>query len=82
MKIIAGRKSDRILGAHIVGPQASDMIAELVLAIEFGHAVRAAAILSAARTARTRTRTRRGVDRREVVEQVHADRTDRAAGDQ
>jgi dihydrolipoamide dehydrogenase len=36
VKIIAHAKTDRILGVHILGPRASDMIAECVLAIEFG----------------------------------------------
>jgi dihydrolipoamide dehydrogenase len=34
VKIIADAKSDRLLGFHIVGPRASDMIAEAVLAFE------------------------------------------------
>ena len=38
VKIIADARTDRILGAHICGPQASDLIAELALAIEFGAA--------------------------------------------
>lgn len=36
VKIIAERKTDRVLGVHIIGARASDMIAEAVLAIEFG----------------------------------------------
>jgi dihydrolipoamide dehydrogenase len=36
VKIVADAKTDRILGAHIVGPRASDLVAELVLAIEMG----------------------------------------------
>jgi dihydrolipoamide dehydrogenase len=36
VKIVADAATDRILGAHIVGPQASELIAELVLAMEFG----------------------------------------------
>jgi dihydrolipoamide dehydrogenase len=36
VKIIAHGKTDRILGVHIIGPRAADMIAECVLAIEFG----------------------------------------------
>ncbi len=36
VKIIAHSKTDRILGVHILGPRASDMIAECVLAVEFG----------------------------------------------
>jgi dihydrolipoamide dehydrogenase len=35
-KLIAHRQSDRLLGAHILGPRAADMIAECVLALEFG----------------------------------------------
>ena len=36
VKIVADAKTDRILGCHIVGPRASDLIAELALAMEFG----------------------------------------------
>ena len=36
VKLIAHAKTDRILGVHIIGPRAADMIAECVLAIEFG----------------------------------------------
>ncbi len=36
VKLIAHAKTDRILGVHIIGPRASDMIAECILAIEFG----------------------------------------------
>ena len=36
VKLIAHSKTDRILGVHIIGPRAADMIAECVLAIEFG----------------------------------------------
>jgi dihydrolipoamide dehydrogenase len=36
VKVIAHRKTDRILGVHIIGPRAADMIAECVLAVEFG----------------------------------------------
>jgi dihydrolipoyl dehydrogenase len=35
VKLIAHGKTDRILGVHIIGPRASDMIAECVLAMEF-----------------------------------------------
>ncbi len=35
VKIIADAKTDRMLGAHIVGPTASELIAELVLAMEY-----------------------------------------------
>jgi dihydrolipoamide dehydrogenase len=36
VKLIAHRKTDRLLGAHIIGPRAAEMIAEAVLAVEFG----------------------------------------------
>ncbi|KAI8814657.1 hypothetical protein BJ742DRAFT_786239 [Cladochytrium replicatum] len=36
IKIIADAKTDRILGAHIVGPNAGELIAEAALAIEYG----------------------------------------------
>ena len=36
VKILADRKSDRILGVHIIGPQASELISEGVVAMEFG----------------------------------------------
>jgi dihydrolipoamide dehydrogenase len=35
VKVIAHEKTDRVLGVHIIGPRAADMIAEGVLAIEF-----------------------------------------------
>ncbi len=36
VKLISHSKTDRLIGAHIIGPRASDMIAECVLAMEFG----------------------------------------------
>ncbi len=35
VKLISQAKTDRILGVHIIGPRASDMIAESALAMEF-----------------------------------------------
>jgi len=35
VKIIADAKTDRVLGVHILGPRASDMIAEAAIAMEF-----------------------------------------------
>lgn len=35
VKILADKKTDRILGAHILGPHAGDLIAEVAVAIEF-----------------------------------------------
>jgi dihydrolipoyl dehydrogenase len=36
VKIIADAKSDRVLGVHIIGPDAGTMIAEAALAMEYG----------------------------------------------
>jgi len=36
VKVIAHKKTDRLLGVHIIGPRAADMIAECVLAVELG----------------------------------------------
>jgi dihydrolipoamide dehydrogenase len=36
VKILSDAKTDRLLGAHIIGPDAGTLIAELVTAIEFG----------------------------------------------
>jgi dihydrolipoamide dehydrogenase len=38
VKILADRKTDRILGMHVIGPLASELIAEGVVAMEFGAA--------------------------------------------
>ena len=35
VKILADATTDRLLGVHIIGPRASDMIAEAVTTIEF-----------------------------------------------
>ncbi len=36
VKILADARTDRIVGAHILGPRASDLIAELAVAMELG----------------------------------------------
>ncbi len=36
VKILADKATDRVLGAHIIGPDAGTLIAELALAMEFG----------------------------------------------
>ena len=36
VKILADSKTDRVLGVHMIGPHAGDMIAEMALAMEFG----------------------------------------------
>jgi dihydrolipoamide dehydrogenase len=38
VKIIADKATDRILGAHIIGPNAGDLIHEICVAMEFGAA--------------------------------------------
>ncbi|MBC6414982.1 MAG: dihydrolipoyl dehydrogenase [Bdellovibrionales bacterium] len=35
VKVLADKKTDRILGVHIIGPRAGDLIAEAVVAMEF-----------------------------------------------
>jgi len=39
VKVVADARTDRVLGVHILGPRASDLIAEAVLALEFGASV-------------------------------------------
>jgi dihydrolipoamide dehydrogenase len=36
IKVLADRRADRVLGVHIIGPRAGDLIAEAAVAIEFG----------------------------------------------
>jgi dihydrolipoamide dehydrogenase len=36
VKMVSDAKTDRILGVHIIGPYASELIAEAVVAMEFG----------------------------------------------
>jgi dihydrolipoamide dehydrogenase len=36
VKVLADKSSDRLLGAHVIGPDAGTLIAELTTAIEFG----------------------------------------------
>jgi len=38
-KVLADKRTDRVLGVHIMAPMASEMIAEAVLAMEFGASV-------------------------------------------
>jgi dihydrolipoamide dehydrogenase len=35
VKLLAEKKTDRLIGAHLIGPRVSDLIAELVVAMEF-----------------------------------------------
>jgi dihydrolipoamide dehydrogenase len=36
VKILADARTDRVLGVHIIGPRAGDLIAETAAAMEFG----------------------------------------------
>ena len=36
VKILSEKETDKILGVHIIGPNAGEMIAESVLALEYG----------------------------------------------
>ncbi|HWP66662.1 MAG TPA: dihydrolipoyl dehydrogenase [Candidatus Limnocylindria bacterium] len=36
VKVIADAKTDRLLGVHVLGPRASDLVAEAAVAMEFG----------------------------------------------
>ena len=36
VKILADAKTDKVLGVHIIGPHAGEMIAEMAVAMEFG----------------------------------------------
>ena len=36
VKILADKQTDKVLGAHIIGPDAGTLIAELALAREYG----------------------------------------------
>lgn len=36
VKILADKKTDKLLGAHIIGPGAGEMISEAVIGIEYG----------------------------------------------
>jgi dihydrolipoamide dehydrogenase len=36
VKVLADEKTDRVLGVHIIGPRAGDLIAEAAAAMEFG----------------------------------------------
>src|SRR6056297_1763187 len=38
VKILADKETDRILGAHIIGPMAGDLVHEICVAMEFGAA--------------------------------------------
>lgn len=46
VKILADKKTDEILGAHMIGARAADMIAELVVAMEYRASAEDIAIIS------------------------------------
>ncbi len=39
IKLLADRQTDRILGAHLIGPQCSELVTELVLAMQLGGSI-------------------------------------------
>lgn len=39
VKILANEETDRILGCHIIGPSAADLVQQIVIAMEFGSSV-------------------------------------------
>ncbi|MBI4194846.1 MAG: dihydrolipoyl dehydrogenase [Betaproteobacteria bacterium] len=45
VKLLADARTDRILGAHVIGPMASELIAEAVVAMEFGAAAEDIALI-------------------------------------
>jgi dihydrolipoamide dehydrogenase len=45
VKFLADRDTDRILGVHVIGPMASELIAEAVVAMEFGAAAEDIALI-------------------------------------
>jgi dihydrolipoamide dehydrogenase len=45
VKILAHQETDRVLGVHIVGPRASDLIAEAVAIMSFGGTARDIALI-------------------------------------
>ena len=61
VKMLADAKTDRILGVHVIGPFASELIAEGVVAMEFGASSRGhrAHLPRASRRCRRRRRKRR-----------------------
>ena len=36
VKFLADAKTDKVLGCHVIGPEAGNLVAEVVLALEFG----------------------------------------------
>ena len=40
VKLIADAETDRILGCHIVGPSAADLVQQIVIAMEFGSSAK------------------------------------------
>lgn len=36
MKILADKKTDTVLGCHIIGPEGGDLLQEVVVGMEFG----------------------------------------------
>jgi dihydrolipoamide dehydrogenase len=45
VKILADAETDRILGCHIVGPSAADLVQQIVIAMEFGSSAEDIALM-------------------------------------
>ncbi len=45
VKIVADANTDRVLGCHIIGPSAADLVQQLVIAIEFGSSTEDLALM-------------------------------------
>jgi dihydrolipoamide dehydrogenase len=45
VKLLAEKETDRLLGAHIIGPDAGSLIAECVTALEFGASAEDVALI-------------------------------------
>lgn len=45
VKILADAKTDRILGCHIVGPSAADLVQQVAIAMEFGSSAEDLALM-------------------------------------
>ena len=66
VKILADAKTDRVLGVHILGPRASDMIAEAVTTMEFAGSAEDIARICHAHPTLSRGRQGGGDGRREA----------------
>ena len=45
-KIVADRESDRVLGGHVIGPNASDLVQQIAIVMEFGGSIEDIALMT------------------------------------